>query len=133
MKRDIAFFVARRLTCAKEKAEHQKPSGLLVQPEIPEWPWEDITMDFITKLPRTSKGHDSIWVIVDRLTKSSHFLPIREDYKVEKLARIYMDEIVRLHGVPLRIISDRDGRFLSRFWQSLQESMGTRLNLSTAN
>ncbi|KAI3815619.1 hypothetical protein L1987_15296 [Smallanthus sonchifolius] len=89
-------------------------------------------MDFITKLPRTSSGHDSIWVIIDRLTKSAHFLPIREDYRVEKLARIYIDEIVSRHGIPLNIISDRDSRFTSRFWQSLQSALGTRLDLSTA-
>ncbi|KAI3797157.1 hypothetical protein L1987_32410 [Smallanthus sonchifolius] len=89
-------------------------------------------MDFITKLPRTSSGYDSIWVIIDRLTKSAHFLPIREDYRVEKLARIYIDEIVSRHGIPLNIISDRDARFTSRFWQSLQKALGTRLDLSTA-
>ena len=80
-------------------------------------------MDFITKLPRTSKGHDSIWVIVDRLTKSAHFLPIRENNSVKDLAQLYIKEIVSLHGVPLNIISDRDGRFTSRFWQSLQASL----------
>jgi hypothetical protein len=89
-------------------------------------------MDFITKLPRTSSGHDSIWVIVDRLTKSAHFIPIREDYRVEKLSRIYINEIVSRHGVPLSIISDRDGRFISHFWKSLQSALGTRLDLSTA-
>ncbi|KAD4178689.1 hypothetical protein E3N88_27280 [Mikania micrantha] len=132
MKKDIALFVAKCLTCSKVKAEHQRPSGLLEQPEIPMWKWENIAMDFITKLPRTSKGHDSIWVIIDRLTKSAHFLPIREDDRVEKLARIYINEIVSRHGVPLSIISDRDGRFISRFWQSLQSNLGTRLDLSTA-
>ncbi|KAI3827785.1 hypothetical protein L1987_01868 [Smallanthus sonchifolius] len=89
-------------------------------------------MDFITKLPRNSSGYDSIWVIIDRLTKSAHFLPIHEDYRVEKLARIYIDEIVSRHGVPLNIISDRDARFTSRFWQSLQTALGTRLDLCTA-
>ncbi|KAI3825909.1 hypothetical protein L1987_07638 [Smallanthus sonchifolius] len=132
MKKDIALFVAKCLTCSKVKAEHQRPSGLLEQPEIPVWKWENLAMDFITKLPRTSSGYDSIWVIIDRLTKSAHFLPIREDYKVEKLARIYIDEIVSRHGVPLNIISDRDARFASRFWQSLQKALGTRLDLSTA-
>ncbi|KAI3797465.1 hypothetical protein L1987_32722 [Smallanthus sonchifolius] len=132
MKKDIALYVAKCLTCSKVKAEHQRPSGLLEQPEIPVWKWENLAMDFITKLPRTSSGHDSIWVIIDRLTKSAHFLPIREDYKVEKLARIYIDEIVSRHGVPLNIISDRDARFTSRFWQSLQKALGTRLDLSTA-
>ncbi|KAI3744715.1 hypothetical protein L1987_57806 [Smallanthus sonchifolius] len=132
MKKDIALFVVKCLTCSKVKAEHQKPSGLLEQPEIPVWKWENLAMDFITKLPRTSSGHDSIWVIIDRLTKSAHFLPIREDYRVEKLARIYIDEIVSHHGIPLNIISDRDSRFTSRFWQSLQSALGTRLDLSTA-
>ncbi|KAI3761239.1 hypothetical protein L1987_51651 [Smallanthus sonchifolius] len=132
MKKDIALFVAKCLTCSKVKAEHQRPSGLLEQPEIPVWKWENLAMDFITKLPRTSSGYDSIWLIIDRLTKSAHFLPIREDYKVEKLARIYIDEIVSRHGVPLNIISDRDARFTSRFWQSLQKALGTRLDLSTA-
>ncbi|GJT84750.1 reverse transcriptase domain-containing protein [Tanacetum coccineum] len=98
MKRDIATYVSECLTCAKVKAEHQRPSGLLQQPEIPEWKWESITMDFITKLPRTRNGHDAIWVVVDRLTKSAHFLAIREDYSTEKLARLYTDEIVARHG-----------------------------------
>ncbi|GJX61446.1 putative reverse transcriptase domain-containing protein [Tanacetum coccineum] len=102
------------------------------QPEIPIWKLEGIVMDFITKLPRTSSGHDTIWVIMDRLTKSSHFLPMREDYKMERLARLYLDEIVARHGVPILIISDRDSRFTSRFWQSMQEALGTRLDMSTA-
>ncbi|KAI3695411.1 hypothetical protein L1987_78408 [Smallanthus sonchifolius] len=93
MKKGIALYVAKCLTCSKVKAEHQRPSGLLEQPEIPVWKCENLAMDFITKLPRTSNGYDSIWVIIDRLTKSAHFLPIREDYRVEKLARIYIDEI----------------------------------------
>ncbi|GJS28235.1 putative reverse transcriptase domain-containing protein [Tanacetum coccineum] len=101
-------------------------------PEIPEWKWENITMDFINKLPRTSSGHDSIWVIVDRLTKSAHFLAIHEDYKIERLARLYINEIIARHGVPVSIISDRDSYFTSRFWQSLQKALGTRLDLNTA-
>ncbi|GJW77417.1 putative reverse transcriptase domain-containing protein [Tanacetum coccineum] len=132
MKKDIAMYVSKCLTCSKVKAEHQKPSGLLQQPEIPEWKWENITMDFIVKLPRTSSGHDAIWVIVDRLTKSAHFLAVREDFKTEKLARLYINEIVARHGVPVSIISDRDSHFTSRFWQSLQKALGTQLDLSTA-
>ena len=89
-------------------------------------------MDFITKLPKTSSGYDTIWVIVDRLTKSAHFLPIKETDKMEKLTRTYLKEIVRLHGVPISIISGRDRRFTSCFWQSLQKSLGTRLDMSTA-
>ncbi|GJV61047.1 putative reverse transcriptase domain-containing protein [Tanacetum coccineum] len=132
MKADIATYVSKCLTCAKVKAEHQKPSGLLQQPEIPVWKWERITMDFITKLPRTSSGYDSIWVIVDRLTKSAHFIPMNEKYKMEKLTRLYLKEIVCRHGVPVSIISDRDPRFASRFWRSLQKSLGTNLDMSTA-
>ncbi|GJT07521.1 putative reverse transcriptase domain-containing protein [Tanacetum coccineum] len=131
-RRDIAEYVSRCLTCSKIKAEHQKPSGFLQQPEIPEWKWEKITMDFVTKLPKSSSGHDTIWVVVDRLTKSAHFLPIREDYKTEKLAKIYTNEIVARHGVPVSIISDRDGRFTSHLWQAFQEALGTRLDMSTA-
>nr|GFC61894.1 putative reverse transcriptase domain-containing protein [Tanacetum cinerariifolium] len=103
MKKDIAMYVGKCLTCFKVKAEHQKPSGLLQQPEIPEWKWENITMDFVNKLPRTHSGHDSIWVIVDRLTKSVHFLAVRNDYKTEKLARLYINEIIARHGVPVSI------------------------------
>ncbi|GKC00303.1 putative reverse transcriptase domain-containing protein, partial [Tanacetum coccineum] len=91
-----------------------------------------LQMDFITKLPKSSSGHDTIWVVVDRLTKSAHFLPIREDYKTEKLAKIYTNEIVARHGVPVSIISDRDGRFTSHLWQAFQEALGTRLDMSTA-
>ncbi|GJT62197.1 putative reverse transcriptase domain-containing protein [Tanacetum coccineum] len=93
--------------------------------------WDKITMDFITKMPRSKNGHDTIWVIVDRLTKSAHFLAIREDYNTERLARIYIDEIVARHGVPVSIISDRDGRFISRCWQTVQKALGTRLDMST--
>ncbi|GKA08895.1 putative reverse transcriptase domain-containing protein [Tanacetum coccineum] len=132
MKADIATYVSKCLTCAKVKAEHQRPSGLLVQPDIPEWKWEKITMDFITKLPKTAAGFDSIWVIVDRLTKSAHFLPMRETDSTEKLTRLYMKEIVARHGIPVSIISDRDSHFTSRVWQSLHKALGTQLNLSTA-
>ncbi|GJT08985.1 putative reverse transcriptase domain-containing protein [Tanacetum coccineum] len=113
MKRDIATYVSKCLTCSKGKAEHQRPSSLLQQPEIPEWKWDKITMDFITKLPKTKSGHDTIWVIVDRLTKSAHFLATREDYSTERLAKLYIDEIVARHGVPVLIILDRYGRFTS--------------------
>ncbi|GJU19674.1 putative reverse transcriptase domain-containing protein [Tanacetum coccineum] len=89
-----------------------------------------IAMEFVTKFPRTSSGHDTIWVIIDRLTKSSHFLPMREDYKMDRLARLYLNEIVARHGVPILIIPDRDSRFTSRFWQSMQEALGTRLDMS---
>nr|GEV40739.1 putative reverse transcriptase domain-containing protein [Tanacetum cinerariifolium] len=108
MKANIATFVSKCLTCAKVKAEHQKPSGLLQQPKIPEWKWEKITMDFVLGLPRTPSGYDSIWVIVDRLTKSARFLSMKKTDSIEKLAQLYLKEIFCRHGVPVSIISDRD-------------------------
>ncbi|GJU38746.1 putative reverse transcriptase domain-containing protein [Tanacetum coccineum] len=108
MKAEIATYVSKCLTCAKVKAECEKPSGLLVQTVIPVWKWENITMDFVTKLPKTSSGQDAIWVIVDRLTKSAHFLPMKETNSMEKLTRQYLKEVVSRHGVPVSIISDRD-------------------------
>ncbi|GJR02415.1 putative reverse transcriptase domain-containing protein [Tanacetum coccineum] len=132
MKADIATYVSKCLTCARVKAEHQRPSGLLVQPAIPEWKWDNITMDFITKLPRSSQGFDTIWVIVDRLTKSAHFLPIRETDPLDKLAKLYLDRIVTRHGMPISIICDSDGKFTSNFWRTFQKALGTSLDMSTA-
>nr|GEU70691.1 putative reverse transcriptase domain-containing protein [Tanacetum cinerariifolium] len=119
------------LTCVKVKAEHQKPFGLLVQPEIPQWEWEKITMDFMTKLPKTSTGLDTIWVIVDRLTKSAHFLLMKETDSMEKLTRQYLKEGVSRHRVPVSIIFDCDSQFTSHYWQSLQKALGTQLDIST--
>ncbi|GJU57013.1 putative reverse transcriptase domain-containing protein [Tanacetum coccineum] len=132
MKADIATYVNKCLTCAKVKAEHQRPSGLLVQPKIPEWKWDNITMDFVMKLPKTSQGYDTIWVIVDRLTKSAIFTPMRETDPLDKLARLYLKEVVTRHGIPVSIICDRDPRFASNFWRSLQNALGTNLDMSTA-
>ncbi|GJW23174.1 putative reverse transcriptase domain-containing protein [Tanacetum coccineum] len=132
MKAKITAYVSKCLTCAKVKVEHQRPSGLLVQPDIPEWKWKKIIMDFITKLPKTAAGFDSIWVIVDRLTKSAYFLTMKETDSTEKLTRMYMKEIVARHGILVSIISDRDSHFTSRVWQSLHKALGTQLNLSTA-
>nr|GEZ51897.1 putative reverse transcriptase domain-containing protein [Tanacetum cinerariifolium] len=118
---DIATYVSKCLTCAKAKAKHQKPSRLLVQPKVPEWKWDNITMDFVTKLPKSSQGYNTIWVIVDRLTKSTIFTPIRETDPMDKLARIYLKEVVTRHGIPVSIISDRDPRFASNFWRKERE------------
>ncbi|GJY62649.1 putative reverse transcriptase domain-containing protein [Tanacetum coccineum] len=112
--------------------EHQRQSGLLVQPEIPQWKWDNIMMDFVTKLPKSSQGYDTIWVIVDRLTKSVIFIPIRETDPLDKLARMYLKEVVMRHGIPVSIICDRDPRFASNFWRSLQKALGTSLDMSTA-
>ncbi|GKA82034.1 putative reverse transcriptase domain-containing protein [Tanacetum coccineum] len=132
VKADIATYVSKCLTCAKVKAEHQKSSGLLQQPEIPKWKWEKITMDFVSGLPRTPSGYDTIWVIVDRLTKSAHFLSMKKTDSIEKLTQQYLKEIVCRHGVPVSIISDKDSRFASGFLRSLQKALGTDVNMSTA-
>ncbi|GJS62080.1 putative reverse transcriptase domain-containing protein [Tanacetum coccineum] len=108
MKADIAIYISKYLTCLKVKAKHQKSSGLLVQPEIPQWKWDNITMDFVTKLPKMQSGNDTIWVLVDRLTKSTRFLPMRETDPMDKLTRLYLKEVVTRHGIPVSIICDRD-------------------------
>ncbi|GJY82710.1 reverse transcriptase domain-containing protein [Tanacetum coccineum] len=108
MKADIATYVSKCLTCARVKAEHQRPSRLLVQPKIHQWKWDNITMDFVIKLPKSPQGHDTIWVIVDRLIKSAIFTPMRETDSTEKLARLYIKEVVARHGIPVSIICDRD-------------------------
>ncbi|GJV29216.1 reverse transcriptase domain-containing protein, partial [Tanacetum coccineum] len=133
MKKDIAEYVSKCLTCLKVKVEHHRAYGLLQQPKIPVWKWEGIAMDFVTKLSRTSSGHDTIWVIMDRLTKSAHFLSMREDYKMDRLARLYLNEIVARHVVPISIISDHNSGFTSRLSQSIQEALGTCLDMSTPN
>ncbi|GJW74310.1 putative nucleotidyltransferase, ribonuclease H [Tanacetum coccineum] len=132
MKQDVATFVSKCMTCQQVKIEHQRASGLLQPLEIPMWKWDEISMDFVTGLPTTQKRHDAIWVVVDRLTKSAHFLPIRKNYGISKLAEIFRQEIVRLHGIPTSIVSDRDPKFTSRFWKGLQKAWGTRLKFSTA-
>ncbi|GJZ02328.1 putative reverse transcriptase domain-containing protein [Tanacetum coccineum] len=131
MKAKIAAYVSKCLMCAKVKIEYQKLSGLLVQPEIPQWKWENITMDFVTKLSKTATVQDTIWVIVDPLTKSAHFMPMREDDTLEKLMRQYLKEVVSRNGVPVSIISDRDRRFTSHIWKTLNKVLGTQLDMST--
>ena len=115
MKRGIATFVAQCDTCKRIKAEKQRPDGLLKPLDIPMWKWEKITMDFIVGLPRTQKGNDSIWVIVDRLTKSAHFVPMKTIYHTPQLAELYVQHILRLHGAPLSILSDRGPQFTANF------------------
>ncbi|WVZ60757.1 hypothetical protein U9M48_010738 [Paspalum notatum var. saurae] len=132
MKREVAEYVALCDVCQRVKAEHQKPAGLLQPLKIPEWKWEEIGMDFIVGLPRTQSGFDSIWVVVDRLTKVAHFIPVKTTYSGAKLAELYMSRIVCLHGVPKKIVSDRGTQFTSHFWKRLHESMGTKLNFSSA-
>ncbi|KAD2394125.1 hypothetical protein E3N88_41102 [Mikania micrantha] len=132
MKEDVAKYVSHCLTCQQVKIEHQRASGLLQPLDIPLLKWDDISMDFVTGLPKTFRKNDAIWVIVDRLSKSAHFLPIQQGHSVSKLFEIFKQEIVRLHGTPVSIISDRDPRFTSHFWKGLQSAWGTRLRFSTA-
>ncbi|GFS41476.1 hypothetical protein Acr_00g0074550 [Actinidia rufa] len=132
MKKEIAEFVSQCLSCQQVKAEHQRPAGLLQSLPIPEWKWEHITMDFVVGLPNSPRGCNAIWVIVDRLTKSAHFLPVKTTYSLSKYANLYIAEIIRLHGTPVSIVSDRDPRFTSKFWKSLQRALGTELSFSTA-
>jgi hypothetical protein len=131
MKADIVNYVARCLECQQVKAEHRHPTGLLQPHAIPESKWEVISMDFIVGLPLTARRHDSIFVVVDTLTKSAHFIPVRTTYQAPDIARVFISEIVRLHGIPKRIISDRGSMFTGRFWTSFQEALGTQLNFST--
>ena len=132
MKREIARYVNECDTCRRVKAEHLKQAGPLQPLSIPEWKWEDISMDFIVGLPMTPRKHDSIWVIVDRLTKSAHFIPVHTNYKTKQYEDLYISRILCLHGVPKTIISDRGAQFVSRFWEQLHESLGTKLIRSSA-
>jgi transposase InsO family protein len=132
MKKEIAQYLARCDTCQQTKAEHQKPAGLLQPLLVPKCKWEEIGMDFVIRLPRTQKGNDSIWVIIDRLTKVAHFIPVKTTFGGATLVQIYLKEIVRLHGIPRKIVSDRGTQFTSKFWMSLQQALGTKLDFSTA-
>jgi hypothetical protein len=130
--RDVASHMVVCDVCKRVKAEQQRPAGLLHPLNVPEWKWEEIGIDFITGLPRTPKGYDSIWVIVDRFTKVAHFILVNTTYKYSHLTKLYMARIVCLHGVPKKIVSDRGSPFTSRFWKSLHENMGTKLYFSSA-
>ena len=131
MKRNVGDFVRRCLTCQQVKDEHQKPTWLLQPLEVAKWKWEHVTMELLTYFPRTPQRHDAVWVIVDRLNKSTHFLAVRMTFTLERFCWLYIREIVRLHGVPVSIVSDRDLRFTTHFWKSFQKAMGTWLTMST--
>ena len=124
MKKDIAEYVAVCDVCQRVKAEHQKPTVLLQPLPITEWKWDKLGMDFVT-----GPGYDSIWVVVDRLTKVAHFIPVKTTYTSAKLAKIYMTRIVCLHGVPRSIVSYRGTQFTSKFWNQLHETLGTDWSL----
>ena len=132
MKIEIAKYVSECDTCQRIKASHLKTAGTLQPLPIPSWKWDDISMDFIVGLPLTSKSHNSVWVIVDRLTKTAHFIAVKTTYSAKDYAEIYLDHIVRLHGVPKTIISDGGTQFVARFWEQLHKSLGTKLICSSA-
>jgi hypothetical protein len=132
MKADIAKYVAECDTFHRMKASHLKSAGVLQPLWIPMWKWDDISMDFIVGLPLTARKKDSIWVIVDRLTKTAHFIVVHTTYSVQQYAELYMDHIVRLHGIPKTIISDRGTQFVAHFREQLHESLGTKLIRSSS-
>jgi hypothetical protein len=132
MKRDVVKYVALCDTYQRVKAKHQRPAGLLQPLKILEWKWEEIRMDFIVGLSRTQAGYDSIWAIVDCLTKVAHFIPVKTTYSGAKLVELCMSRIMCLRGVPKKIVSGRGSQFTSKFWEKLHESMDTELNLSSA-
>jgi hypothetical protein len=127
MKREAARYVSKCDTWRKAKADYMKPGGLLQPLSIPEWKWDDISMDFIMRLPMTARKFDSIWVIVDRLSKFAHFIPVNTNYKIQKYAEIYVAHVLCLHGVPKTIVSDWRSQFVARFWEQLHASLGTHL------
>jgi hypothetical protein len=131
MKKEVVDFIARCLECQKVKDEQRHPTGLLQPFPISKWKWEVVTMDFITKIPRTIKKHDFIMVVVEKLTKASHFFIVKSTHKVANIVEIYMREIVKLHGVPKKIVSDRDFKFTSKFWKGIFKGFGTNMNFST--
>jgi len=132
MKKDVTDYIARCMEFLRVKVEYRHPVGLLQPLLIPEWKWEVVTIDFIIKLPRSSSRHDSIMVVVEKLTKATHFVPVKSTHKATNIVEIYMKEIARLHGVHKAIVSDRDLKFTSNFWKVLFKEFGTNLNLSTA-
>src|SRR3954468_2628572 len=132
MKRAIARYIAEWDVCHPIKAEHQRPAGTLQLLPISDWKLDKVSMDFITGFPKIQKGNDAIFVVIDRLSKVAHFLPIRESITASKLANLYVSRIVSLHGAPVEINSDRGSLFTSRFWGSFQNAMGTHLSFSTA-
>jgi hypothetical protein len=117
MKREITKHVAICDSCQRIKAEHQRPAGLLQPLRIPQWKWDEVGMDFIVGLPHTQANYDSIWVVVDHLTMSTHFIPVKTSYNSAVLAELYMSQIVCLHDVPKKIVSDKGTQFISHFWQ----------------
>jgi hypothetical protein len=132
MKRETTRYVSECDTCRKVKADYMKSGGLLQPLSVPDWKWDDISMNFIVRLPLTARKYNSIWVIVDRLTKSTHFIPVNTKYNIQKYAKIYVTRVLCLHGVPKMIVSDRGSQFVALFWEQLHASFVTHLIHSSA-
>ena len=131
MKKDIGEYISKCMKCQQVKIEHQHPAGLLHPFPVPEWKWEVVSMDFITGLPMTWRQHDSIMFLVHKLTKATHFILVKSTHKTDDIAKIFMKEIFKLHGLPKEIVSDRDPKFTSNFWKGLFVDLGTKLNFIT--
>ena len=128
----MAEFISKCMVCQRVKTEHRFPPGLLQPLKVPEWKWERITIDFVSGLPWTLMKKDSIWVIVDWLMKCARFIPVHTTYSYDRLAELYVAEVVHLYGVPVSIVSDRGPRFVSQFWRSFHDVLGTQLHFSTS-
>ena len=131
MKKDMAEYILRCMKCQQVKVEHQHPVGLLQPLPVPKWKWEVISMDFITEFPMTWRQHDYIMVVVDKLTKETHFIRVNSTYKIDDISNIFMKVIFKLHGFPKEIVSDKDVKFTSHFWKGLFVDLGTKINFNT--
>ena len=132
MKKDMTEYISRCMKFQQVKVEHQHPTGSLQPLPVPEWKWEVISLDFITEFPMTWRQHDSIMVVVDKLTKAAHFIPVKSTHKTDDITKMFMKEIFKLHGFPKAIVSDRDVKFNSNFWRGLFSYLGTKLNFNTS-
>lgn len=132
LRKDVAKYLSKCLECELVKENHEHPIGILQSLPIPEWKWETITLDFIIGLPCTKKNHESIMVVVEKLRKTTHFVPVKSTYKTIEIADIFMREIFRLHGIPWVVISSRDVKFTSTFWKTLFAGLGTQIQFNTA-
>jgi len=131
MKKKVVNYISKCLKCQKVKIEHRNPVGIIYPLSIPKWKWEVVTIYFITKFPKIVKQPDSIMLVVDKLTKDAHFIPMNNTHKAENIVDIYMKRVAKLHGVPKEIVSDIDPKITSNFWKGLFKGFGTNLNLST--
>jgi hypothetical protein len=132
MKKDVADYISRCMECQRVKADHRHPMVLLQPLPIPEKKWEVVSIDFITNFPRTTRQHDSIMVVVDKLTKDPHFLLVKMTHITTNIAEIYMREIARFHGIPKTIVFDRDTQFTSNFCSGMFKGFGTHMNFIIA-